>query len=44
MAIDNANERGGRMVKGFVLEREGLVNGQNAKRKNGKNPIVDIAS
>lgn len=43
MAIGDANERG-RMVKGFVLEREGLVNSQNAKRKNGKNPIVDIAS
>jgi hypothetical protein len=25
-------------------EREGLVKGQNAKRKNGKNPIVNIAS
>jgi hypothetical protein len=44
VAIGDANEQGGRMAKGFELEREGLVNSQNAKRKNGKNPSVDRAS
>jgi hypothetical protein len=44
VAIGDANEQGGRMAKGFVLEREGLVDSQNAKRKNGKNTIVNIAS
>jgi hypothetical protein len=40
--VGDIDEQGGRMVKGFVCEREGLANIQDVRGKSGENPTVYI--
>jgi hypothetical protein len=40
--VGDIDESGGKIAKGFVWERESLVNIQYARSKSGENPIVCI--